>query len=507
MPGAARPSLDLKSLARRAMLEHGLEPDLPAAAAAQLRAIAAPAMERAPQIRDQRALLWCSIDNDESRDLDQLSVAQPLENDAVQILIAIADVDASVTGGSPLDAHALANTTSVYTVAQVFPMLPERLSTDLTCLAEGQERLSVVIDMTVSADGSIGASDIYRSVVVNRAKLAYDSVAAWLAGRAPPPPRVAAVPGMEQQLRIQDGVAQRLKRVRQAQGSLTLTTLEARAVYEGSALIDLKPDESNRAKELIEYFMIAANGIVARFLESRARSSLRRALAAPARWDRIVALARGCGETLPAAADARALNAFLVRRRQAAPAQFPDLSLAIVKLLGAGEYVLKRPGQSCAGHFGLALEDYAHATAPNRRFPDVITQRLLKAALASARAPYGDEELGSLGEHCTVQERNAAKVERQVRKSAAALLLQAHIGEQFDALVTGASDRGTWVRISHPLAEGRVVKGFEGLDVGDTVRVQLSHTEVERGFIDFVAATNTPDAAAPRKSAAGPDRG
>ena len=467
------------------MLEHGLEPDLPAPAAAQLKAIAGPARERGAQIRDQRSLLWCSIDNDESRDLDQLSVAQPLANGAVQILVAIADVDASIARGTPLDAHASANTTSVYTAAQIFPMFPERLSTDLTCLAEGQERLSVVVDLTVAADGTVGASDIFRSVVVNRAKLAYNAVAAWLDGHAPPPPRVASVAGMEQQLRMQDEVAQRLKRVRQAQGSLTLTTLEAEAVFQGSALIDLKPDENNRAKELIEFFMIAANGIVARFLESQRRASIRRALPAPERWDRIIALARGCGETLPQAPDARALNAFLVKRRQAAPAQFPDLSLAVVKLLGAGEYLLKRPGQPCAGHFGLALEDYAHATAPNRRFPDVITQRLLKAALAAAATPYGDEELAALAAHCTSQERNAAKVERQVRKSAAALLLQAHIGEEFDALVTGASDKGTWVRIPKPLAEGRLVKGFTGLDVGDAVRVQLLRTDVPRGFIDF----------------------
>jgi len=479
------PALDLKGIAHRAMLEHGLEPDLPAAAAAQLRAISAPAMEHGAQIRDQRALLWCSIDNDDSRDLDQLSVAQPLAGGAVQILVAIADVDASIARGSPLDAHASANTTSVYTAAQIFPMLPERLSTDLTCLAENQERLSMVIDMTVEPDGSVTAADIYRAVVVNRAKLAYDGVAAWLDGRAPPPARVATVAGMDRQLRIQDGVAQLLKGVRRAQGSLTLSTLEAQAVYAGATLIDLKPDENNRAKELIEFFMIAANGVVARFLESHGRSSLRRALPAPERWDRIVALARDCGESLPAAPAARALSAFLLKRQQAAPAQFPDLSLAVVKLLGAGEYVLKRPGQPCAGHFGLALNDYAHATAPNRRFPDVITQRLLKAALAGAAAPYGDEQLSALGEHCTLQERNAAKVERQVRKSAAALLLQAHVGEQFDALVTGVSDKGTWVRISKPLAEGRLVQGFAGLDVGDTVRVQLTHTDVQRGFIDF----------------------
>ena len=477
--------VDLKGIAHRAMLEHGLEPDLPAAAAAELRAIAGPATEHGPQIRDQRALLWCSIDNDDSRDLDQLSVAQPLAGGAVRILVAIADVDASIARGSALDAHAGANTTSVYTAAQIFPIFPEQLSTDLTCLAEGQERLSVVIDMTVAADGSISTSDVYRAVVVNHAKLAYDGVAAWLDGHGPPPPRVAAVAGMDQQLRIQDRVAQTLKRVRRAQGALELTTLEAQAVYEGARLIDLKPDENNRAKELIEFFMIAANGVVAQFLEGRRSSSLRRVLRKPDRWDRIVALARSCGETLPAAADARALSDFLVKRRQAAPAQFPDLSLAVVKLLGAGEYVLKRPGQPSEGHFGLAVDDYTHATAPNRRFPDVITQRLIKAALKGAPAPYSDEELRGLGAHCTEQEGNAAKVERQVRKSAAALLLQSHIGEQFDAMVTGASEKGTWVRISQPLAEGRLVKGFEGLDVGDTVRVQLTHTDVQRGFIDF----------------------
>jgi exoribonuclease-2 len=479
------PPVDLKSIARRAMLAHGLEPDLPPEAAAQLRAIPGPAVERGPQIRDQRALLWCSIDNDDSRDLDQLSVAELLADGAVRILVAIADVDAVIVRGAPLDAHARVNTTSVYTAAQIFPMFPERLSTDLTCLAAGEERLSLVIDMTVAADGDISASDVYRAVVVNRAKLAYNSVAAWLDGRAPPPPPLAAVAGMDQQLRIQDGVAQTLKRVRRAQGALALTTLEAQAVYDGAQLIDLKPDENNRAKEIIEFFMIAANGVVARFLEARGSSSLRRVLRQPERWDRIVALARGCGETLPPTPDARALSDFLMKRQQAAPAQFPDLSLAVVKLLGAGEYVLKRHGQPSEGHFGLAVDDYTHATAPNRRFPDVITQRLLKAVLAGAAAPYADEELRALGAHCTEQEGNAAKVERQVRKSAAALLLQGRIGQQFDAMVTGASEKGTWVRIAQPLAEGRLVKGFEGVDVGDTVRVQLLQADVQRGFIDF----------------------
>jgi exoribonuclease-2 len=477
--------VDLKSIARRAMIEHGLEPDLPPQAAAQLRAIAGPGVEQGPQIRDLRALPWCSIDNDDSRDLDQLSVAEPLSGGAVRILVAIADVDAVIARGSPLDAHARANTTSVYTAAQVFPMFPERLSTDLTCLAEGQERLSLVIDMTVAADGSIPSSDVYRARVVNRAKLAYNGVAAWLDGRGSPPPPLAAVAGMDQQLRIQDGVAQTLKRVRRAQGALALTTLEAQAVYDGAQLIDLKPDENNRAKELIEFFMIAANGVVARFLESHGSSSVRRVLREPKRWDRIVSLARGCGEALPATPDARALSDFLVKRQQAAPAQFPDLSLAVVKLLGAGEYVLKRHGEPSEGHFGLAVDDYTHATAPNRRFPDVISQRLLKAALSGSPAPYADDELRELAAHCTEEEGNAAKVERQVRKSAAALLLQGRVGQQFDAMVTGASDKGTWVRIAEPLAEGRVVKGFEGLDIGDTVRVQLLRADVQRGFIDF----------------------
>jgi exoribonuclease-2 len=475
----------LKAIARRAMLEHGLEPDFPPAATEQLRSIPQPAMVRGPQIRDLRSLLWCSIDNDDSRDLDQITVAEPLSGGAVRILVAIADVDATIAAGSPIDAHARTNTTSVYTAAQTFTMLPERLSFDITCLAQDQERQSLVIDMTVAADGAVTASDVYRAIVVNRAKLAYDSVAAWLDGKGAAPAKVTAVTGMDQQLRIQDGVAQLLKRVQHQQGALALTTLEAQAVYEGPVLIDLKPDEQNRAKELIGYFMIAANGVVARYLESKRSPSVRRVLRTPERWDRIVALARGVGESLPPAADAPALNAFLIKRQQAAPAQFPDLSLAIVKLLGRGEYVLKQPGHPSEGHFALAVDDYTHATAPNRRFPDVITQRLLKAALSGTAPPYGDDELRALAAHCTEQEGNAAKVERQVRKSAAAMLLQSRIGQQFDAIVTGVSDKGTWVRIAQPLAEGRLVQGLQGLDIGDTVRVRLTHTDVQRGFIDF----------------------
>jgi exoribonuclease-2 len=297
---------------------------------------------------------------------------------------------------------------------------------------------------------------------------------------------------MDEQLRLQDRTAQALKQLRHAHGALRLETLEVRAVFDDGSLADLRPDEKNRAKELIEDFMIAANGVTARFLDKAGLPSLRRVLHVPKRWDRIVALAADSGERLPSTPDAAALDAFLTRRRQADPARFADLSLAVVKLLGAGEYAVEVPGQVSEGHFGLAVRDYTHSTAPNRRFPDLIAQRLLKAALAGAPSPYSNDELAALARHCTEQENNAEKVERQVRKSAAALLLQPRIGARFEGIVTGASDKGTWVRISGPAAEGRVVRGYQGLDVGERVRVELLHTDVERGFIDFAAVGSGP---------------
>lgn len=466
------------------MLENGLEPELPQAAAEQLRAISGPASDPAAAVRDLRSLLWCSIDNDDSRDLDQLSVAQPAGGQGVRILVAIADVSATVQPGSPLDAHAAVNTTSVYTAAQVFPMLPERLSTDITCLAEDQDRLGLIIEFTVAADGSIQGSQIYRALVRNRAKLAYNAVAAWLEGKGAAPPRVAALQGMSEQLRTQDEVAQQLKRMRKSAGALGLVTLEAQAVYRGTKLLDLTPDEDNRAKELIEYFMIAANGVAAQYLEQKGMASLRRVLRDPPHWDRLVELARARGASLPPAADGRALSDFLVREQTAAPTQFPELSLQVVKLLGAAEYVLKRAGEPAEGHFGLALADYSHSTAPNRRYPDLLTQRLLKAALQGEPAPYSEAELGTLAGHCTQQEGHAAKVERRVAKSAAALLLRGREGECFDAIVTGSGDDGTWVRIAHPLAEGRLA-GAGRLALGTELHVRLKHTDVERGFIDF----------------------
>ena len=467
------------------MVGRGLLPDFSTAALAETDAITSAASGSSASIRDLRGLLWASIDNDDSRDLDQLSVAEPLADGDVKILVAIADVDALVKPGSAIDAHARTNTTSVYTVAQMFPMLPEKLSTDLTSLGEGEDRLAVVVEMIVTAGGTVRASEIYRALVRNRAQLAYNAVAAWLDGASPAPPRLAAVPGLDEQLRIQDRVAQAMKAVRHEHGALDLATTEARGVFDGDVLSDLAPEERNRAKALIEDFMIAANGVTARYLEQKGLPSLRRVLRSPERWEKIVALAAALDGGLPAEPDASALAAFLAKRQAADPLRFPDLSLSIIKLLGRGEYVLEIPGVTTQGHFGLAVRDYTHSTAPNRRFPDVITQRLLKAAIASGPAPYAREELGALARHCTEQEDNATKVERLVRKSAAALLLEPRIGEMFDAIVTGASTKGTWVRIFHPPVEGKVVHGFHGLDVGDRVRVALVGTDVERGFIDF----------------------
>src|SRR2546422_3767657 len=410
----------LQGIARRAMVEHGLLPDFSPAALAETEASAKAAAEAGPSIRDLRGLLWASIDNDDSRDLDQLTVAQPMTDGVVKILVAVADVDTTVKEGSAIDAHARTNTTSVYTAAEVFPMLPEKLSTDLTSLGEGQERLAIVIEMVVAPDGAIAGSSVYRAVVLNRAKLAYNAVAVWLEGRGPAPQRLAAVAGLDEQLRVQDRVAQAMKNLRHQHGALSLETLEARAVFDGDVLADLVPDEKNRAKELIEDFMIAANGATAKFLEQKGCPSLRRVPPPPQTGERSVELAAGPGARRPTGPGARALEEFLAKRRQADPVRFPDLSLSVVKLLGSGEYVVELPGQRVDGHFGLAVKDYTHSTAPNRRFPDLLTQRLVKAAIADRPAPYRHDEPNSLARPRTRAVDAATKVGRQGREAAAA---------------------------------------------------------------------------------------
>ena len=477
----------LAAIARKAMLERGLEADFPPAARQQLATITGPA-PAIPGLRDLRDRLWASIDNDDSRDLDQLTVAEPLADGQTRILVAVADVDALVRKGSAIDNHAAANTTSVYTPAAIFSMLPEALSTDFTSLNEDQDRIAVIADMLFTADGKLVASDIYRALVRNHAKLAYHSVAAWITGAGPAPQRIGASSDLADNLRSQDQVAQQLDAQRHAHGALSLETIEARPVFTGEVLSDLELDKKNRASQLIENFMIVANGAATRYLDSKQSPSLRRVLRSPERWERIVQVAAAFGEHLPKAPDAVALEAFLVSRRAADPDKFPDLSLTIIKLIGRGEYVVDLPGGDAPGHFGLAVKDYTHSTAPNRRYPDLITQRLLKAALAGAPVPYGADELSDLARHCTEREDAASKVERRVRKSAAALLLSGRIGEEFDAIVTGAAEKGTWVRIAKPPVEGRLIKGFAGLDVGHRLRVRLAGTDVQRGFIDFAAA-------------------
>jgi exoribonuclease-2 len=467
------------------MLQRGLLPDFSSEALAELGRIQSPASINGEQVRDLRGLLWASIDNDDSRDLDQLTVAEVMPGGEVKVCVAVADVDSIVKNGSAINEHARHNTTSVYTAGRIFPMLPEKLSTDLTSLNFNEERLVIVAEMVVGADGSLMNSDIYMACVRNHAKLAYNSVAAWLDGHGSLPEAVAAVKGLEENLRLQDRTAQSMKNLRHVQGALSFETVEARPVFDGDEIRDLEVEKKNRARDIIEDFMIAANGVTARYLSSKKFPSIRRVVRTPKRWERIVELADEHGSKLPNTPDSKALEEFLTKAKTADPVRFPDLSLAVIKLMGAGEYTAELPGDTSPGHFGLAVRDYTHSTAPNRRYTDLITQRLLKAAIGGSPLPYSNDELEALAKHCTEEEDAANKVERQVGKSAAALLLESRIGEQFDAIVTGASAKGTWARLLTISVEGRLVHGFEGIDVGNRIRVQLISVDIDRGYIDF----------------------
>ena len=467
------------------MKERGLEPEFPGPALRQLEMIHGTVDETDPRIRDLTDLPWCSIDNDDSLDLDQLTACGQMGGEAVKIFVAVADVDVLVKKNTAIDQHARTNTTSVYTSARVFPMLPERLSTQLTSLNPGEVRTAIVTEMVVDAQGVVTHSTVHRARVRNQAKLAYDAVAAWIEGEADMPEAVRAVPGMAEQLRTQDAVAQRMRVRRRAAGALDFETFQPRAVFEGDRVVDIQQQVQNRARQLIEEFMIATNTCTAQFLAQHGRSALRRVVRSPERWQRIQQVARKYGEALPPEPDSRALEGFLARQRKADPLRFPDLSLVIVKLMGSGEYVVESPRGEPIGHFGLAVRDYTHSTAPNRRYPDLITLRMVKALLAGVRSPYGAAELALLAEHCTRQEDAAQKVERSVRKSEAALFLQGLVGQKFDAIVTGRTESATWVRIFTPPAEGKLVSEDVGLEVGQKLRVRLVHTDVERGFIDF----------------------
>jgi VacB/RNase II family 3'-5' exoribonuclease len=482
----------LQRIARRVMEEHGFLTDFSEVALDELETL--PAVDSRAQIKakDLRELLWASIDNDDSLDLDQLTVSQTLPDNKVKILVAVSDVDSLVKKDSVIDGHARQNTTSIYTAGETFPMLPEKLSTNLTSLNYQEDRTAIVIEMTVSDSGEILSSNIYRATVRSHAKLAYGSVAAWLEGKGAPPGTVEADRMLVQNLRIQDRVAQKLRAQRHQRGALDLQALEARPVFEGNQIKDLQVEETNRAKEIIEDFMIAANDVTALFLHDKNIPSFRRVVRSPKRWERIVEVAAQHNSQLPSQPDSKALSLFLANQKTADPLRFPDLSLVIIKLLGSGEYVVELPDETAPGHFGLAVKDYTHSTAPNRRFPDLITQRILKATLDESPMPYSQAELAELAKHCTEKEDDANKVERLVAKSAAAMLLSSRVGDQFDAICTGAADKGTWVRIFHPPIEGRLLHGYEGVDVGNKLRVRLVHTDADKGFIDFEKVHSNP---------------
>jgi VacB/RNase II family 3'-5' exoribonuclease len=480
--------IDLQATAKDIMRQYGFEPDFPPAVEQQLAQLRAhpPVLIAAGGVRDLRKLLWSSIDNDTSRDLDQVEVAEQLTNGDVKILVGIADLDAFVPKQSAIDQHAAKETTTVYAGVRNFPMLPEELSTGKTSLLENQDRLSVVIEFVVDGDGHVKSSEVYRALVRNQAQLQYNSVGAWLQGTAPAPAKVASSADLQAQLHLQNEVAQKLKKLRYVNGALNIETDELLPLLLNEQVVDVVNQQKNYATELIEDFMIAANGVVARMLEKV--SSLRRIVKQPERWDRIVQLAAIHGEKLPADPDSKALNDFLLKRKTADPDHFADISLAVIKLIGPGEYVLERPGDPASGHFGLAVQDYTHSTAPNRRFPDIVTQRLIKAMLAGQSNPYSDDELSAIAANCTEKENAAKKVEREMSKRLAAAAMEKRIGALFDAIVTGVTPHGTFVRVLQPRVEGLLAQGQQGVDVGDRVRVKLIRTDVQRGFIDFARA-------------------
>lgn len=479
--------VDLFAIAHESMIESGFVPDVPSAVVNEVRAIVAnPPVSADKSVKDLRGLLWSSIDNKTSRDLDQVEYAEALAGGDTRLSIGIADVDALVPKGSAIDEHAAANCTSVYTGVRTYPMLPEELSTDLTSLNPGEDRLAVVTEMVLGSDGTVKSMDIYRASLNNHAKLSYEAVGDWLDGKTDVPKSVSEVPGLEAQIRLQFESAKDLGQLRKEHGALELGTIQASPVVDDHGkVLELAVVEENGARDLIANFMIAANVAMAQFLEGKGGPTLRRIVRTPKYWSRIVEIAAELGEKLPVTPDSRALAEFLATRKKADPLHFPDLSLAVVKSLGPGEYAVQLPGAEGEGHFGLAVQDYTHSTAPNRRFADLVTQRLVKAALESKPVPYPFAELKQIAEHCTERDAAARKVERKMRKVAAAVMLRDRIGEEFNAIVTGVTEKGTFARVLSPAVDGRVMRGERGLRVGEKVRVRLTAADPERGFIDF----------------------
>ena len=480
--------INLPAIARQVMQAQGFHPDFSPEALKQLADISAHPPELTPsdKVRDLRSLLWSSIDNDTSKDLDQIEVAENLPNGDIRVMIGIADVDAFVPKDSPIDEHAARETTSVYTGVSIFPMIPNQLSTGASSLLPDVDRPAVVTEFVVNAGGSLTSSNVYRAIVRNKAQLTYNGVGAWLEGTAEAPPKVAASPELQAQLKMQDEVAQALKKLRYENGALNIDTAEVVPLLLNEQVMDVVKVTKNRATDLIEDFMVAANGVVARLLEKV--SSIRRIVKTPAHWDGLMRLAAAQGTTLPATPDSKALNDFLVKRKAADPDHFADLSLATIKLIGPGIYVLERPGDPPQGHFGLAVQDYTHSTAPNRRFPDVVTQRLIKSLLDGKPGPYSDNDLDAIANNCTEKGDAARKVEREMTKRLSAMAMSNKIGQSFDAMVTGVTPKGTFVRVLQPHMEGLLVQGGQGLQVGDKLRAKLTRTDVQHGYIDFVKA-------------------
>lgn len=480
--------MDLARIATRAMLERDLEPEFPVKALLQLKSLSGPSAESTSDIVDLTHLLWCSLDNDDSRDLDQLTVCTQEKDGNTLILVAVADVDALIKQDCPIDLHARKNTASVYTCAKVFPMLPERLSTDWTSLNPNENRIALVTEMRISSAGVITSTRIFRAKVRNKAKLAYDSVSAWIEGKGDMPAGIASVPGLAQQIEAQDRVAQMLRSKRFEAGALQFENFQPKAIFQGDLVIKIEQQAQNRARQLIEEFMIATNKSIADFLTVQGLPTLKRVVRSPDRWASIVELAQTYGEALPTEPDHLALASFLTKRKAADPLRFPDLSLVIVKLMGAGEYVVEQAGAKPLGHFGLAVNHYTHSTAPNRRYPDLITLRMVKNALAKLPCPYSHSALQYLAQHCSAQEDAVRKVERRVRKSEAALFLNPYIGNTFDGVITGVADHHTWVRIFSPPAEGMLMSRFDLGAIGKKVKVLLDSTDVDLGYINFKLA-------------------
>jgi VacB/RNase II family 3'-5' exoribonuclease len=477
--------IELQRIARKVMIERGFNTEFPDSVLDELKLISNHNQDSQSNTKDMRNLLWCSIDNEDTLDIDQLSYAEQLPGNMVRVLIAIADVDALVNAESNIDIHASQNTSTIYTVAQIFPMLPEKLSTNLSSLGLNADRPAIVIEMIVDENGVVQKSEVFVAIVRNYAKLDYDNVAAWLDGKRSIPEEIAKIEGLAENIKLQDSIAQKMKDLRYERGALDFQSIESRPVFDGDNLSEMKGQLKNRTKGMIEDFMIACNGVTAQFLTRKNFPSMRRVVRTPKRWDRIVELAAEHNFTLPSEPDSKSLSQCMKFVKENQPDHYTDLSFSILKLLGGGEYVIEMPGEEPQGHFGLAVKNYSHSTAPNRRYPDLITHRLLKSAIAGNNIPYSTEKLEIIAKNCTVKEDDAKKVERQVEKSANAMLLESKIGAVFEAIVSGASPKGTWIRLFHPHLEGKLVKGFDGLQVGQKLKAKLTEVNVESGFIDF----------------------